>query len=103
MATPDRVTPLFASGLSNLMSPPPLSLPPVRAIGIALPSEGPIPTGMLCVGIDGQRRREITAGSRRRARPRIDAIDGDGRILEAKQLRLFAEKPMLDHVAGLRR
>lgn len=50
ISTPDPVTPLFASGISNLVSPPSLNLPSVPGLGIPMPSEVPIPSDLLCVG-----------------------------------------------------
>ena len=47
VATPDPITPLFASGLSNEVLPPALNLLSVPAIGIPLPSEVPKPSEML--------------------------------------------------------
>jgi len=46
------VTPLFASGISNLVSPPALNLPSVPGLGIPLPNQVPIPSDLLCVGTD---------------------------------------------------
>jgi collagen type IV alpha len=52
ISTPDPVTPLFASGLSNFVSPPALNLPPVPGLGIPPPSAIPIPSDLLSVGTD---------------------------------------------------
>jgi hypothetical protein len=49
---PDPVTPWLASGVSQLLSPPPLNLPSIPGVGIPLPSKVPLPTDLLCVGTD---------------------------------------------------
>jgi hypothetical protein len=52
VSTPDPFTPLFASGISNLVSPPALNLPSVPGLGIPLPSEVPTPSDLICIGTD---------------------------------------------------
>jgi collagen type IV alpha len=51
-AAPDPVTPWLASGVSQLLSPPPLNLPSIPGVGIPLPSQLPVPSDLLCVGTD---------------------------------------------------
>ncbi len=49
---PDTVTPLLATGVSNLVSPSPLNLPSIPGLPVPLPSEIPVPSDLLCVGTD---------------------------------------------------
>jgi len=51
-AAPDPVTPWLASGVSQLLSPPPLNLPSIPGVGIPLPNKVPVPSDLLCVGTD---------------------------------------------------
>ncbi|GJF10103.1 hypothetical protein NGTWS1803_16330 [Mycolicibacterium cyprinidarum] len=49
-AAPSPLTPLAATGLSNLVSPQPLTIPSIPGLPVPLPSEIPVPTDLLCVG-----------------------------------------------------
>ncbi len=49
---PDAVTPLLATGVSNLISPSPLNLPSIPGLPVPLPNEIPVPSDLLCVGTD---------------------------------------------------
>jgi hypothetical protein len=49
---PDPVTPLLATGVSNLIAPSPLNLPSIPGMPFPLPNEIPVPSDLLCVGTD---------------------------------------------------
>jgi hypothetical protein len=49
---PSPIAPLAATGLSNLISPPSLTIPSIPGLPIPLPSELPVPSDLLCVGTD---------------------------------------------------
>ncbi|WP_347133446.1 hypothetical protein [Mycobacterium sp. DL] len=51
-ATPDPFTPLAATGLSNLIAPPPLNIPSIPGLPVPLPNEIPVPSDLLCIGTD---------------------------------------------------
>ncbi|MGE3658801.1 MAG: hypothetical protein AB7G47_18740 [Mycolicibacterium sp.] len=43
------LTPLAATGLSNLVAPPSLTVPSIPGLPVPLPSEIPMPTDLICV------------------------------------------------------
>lgn len=45
-------TPLAATGLSNLIAPPPLNIPSIPGLPVPLPNEIPMPSDLLCIGTD---------------------------------------------------
>ena len=49
---PDPVTPLLATGVSNLIAPSPLNLPSIPGMPFPLPNEIPVPSDLLCAGTD---------------------------------------------------
>ncbi|MCV7070706.1 hypothetical protein H7H73_09890, partial [Mycobacterium rufum] len=49
---PDGVTPLLATGVSNLIAPSPLNLPSIPGLPVPLPNQIPVPSDLLCVGTD---------------------------------------------------
>ncbi len=49
---PSPMTPLAATGLSNLVSPPSLTIPSIPGLPVPLPNELPVPSDLLCVGTD---------------------------------------------------
>lgn len=51
-APPDPLTPLAATGLSNLIAPPSLNIPSIPGLPVPLPNEIPTPSDLLCVGTD---------------------------------------------------
>jgi hypothetical protein len=51
-APPSPLTPLAATGLSNLVSPPSLTIPSIPGLPVPLPNEVPVPSDLLCVGTD---------------------------------------------------
>lgn len=51
-APPDPLTPLAATGLSNLIAPPPLNIPSIPGLPVPLPNEIPVPSDLLCIGTD---------------------------------------------------
>ncbi|BBX16926.1 hypothetical protein MDUV_17860 [Mycolicibacterium duvalii] len=60
-APPDPVTPLVATGISNLVAPPPVNVPSIPGIGVPLPNEVPMPTDFLCS--DWSAKRGDSAGA----------------------------------------
>ncbi len=51
-ALPDPVTPLLATGVSNLIAPSPLNLPSIPGLPVPLPNQIPVPSDLLCAGTD---------------------------------------------------
>ncbi len=50
--TPSPIAPLAATGLSNLVSPPSLTIPSIPGLPVPLPNTVPVPSDLLCVGTD---------------------------------------------------
>jgi hypothetical protein len=51
-AAVNPLTPLFATGLSNLVARPPVSLPPIPGLPVPMPAGLPVPSDLLCAGTD---------------------------------------------------
>ncbi len=61
---PDTVTPLLATGVSNLIAPSPLNLPSIPGLPVPLPNEIPVPSDLLCVGTDWSATQGDSAAGR---------------------------------------